>query len=153
MGIWIGGLCSHSRLARLGRLDEQWKTCCPCCLANVPETLSRLLCECTQWNSKRLGICRSMARLLAKIPALDRGISYSLLGERLLATNSLEENASATVEMQEKKASDEAIFIDGGRLVSFLIRLVVTLCLVSHKSWTVDRRSVGIRLAYQDLFW
>jgi len=40
MRIRVGGWSSCSRLARIGILDEQWKTRCPCCLANVPETLN-----------------------------------------------------------------------------------------------------------------
>ncbi|KAK4525696.1 hypothetical protein GAYE_SCF15G3605 [Galdieria yellowstonensis] len=42
MRIRVGGWSSCSRLARIGIFDEQWKTRCPCCLANVPETLSHL---------------------------------------------------------------------------------------------------------------
>jgi hypothetical protein len=42
MRIRVGGWSSCSRLARIGILDEQWKTRCPCCLVNVPETLSHL---------------------------------------------------------------------------------------------------------------
>jgi len=42
MRIRVGGWSSCSRLARIGILDEQWKTRCPCSLANVPETLSHL---------------------------------------------------------------------------------------------------------------
>ncbi|KAK4524638.1 hypothetical protein GAYE_SCF05G2539 [Galdieria yellowstonensis] len=42
MRICAGGWCSCSRLTRMGILDEQWKTRCPCCLANVPETSSDL---------------------------------------------------------------------------------------------------------------
>ncbi|KAK4522490.1 hypothetical protein GAYE_PCTG10G0380 [Galdieria yellowstonensis] len=42
MRIRVGGWSSCSRLARMGILDEQWKTRCPCCLANVPETSSDL---------------------------------------------------------------------------------------------------------------
>ncbi|KAK4528871.1 hypothetical protein GAYE_SCF65G6819 [Galdieria yellowstonensis] len=42
MRIRVGGWSSCSRLARIGILDEQWKTRCPSCLANVPETLSHL---------------------------------------------------------------------------------------------------------------
>ncbi|KAK4528247.1 hypothetical protein GAYE_SCF54G6182 [Galdieria yellowstonensis] len=42
MRIRVGGWSSCSRLARIGILDEQWKTRCPCCLANVPETSSDL---------------------------------------------------------------------------------------------------------------
>ncbi|KAK4528474.1 hypothetical protein GAYE_SCF59G6417 [Galdieria yellowstonensis] len=38
MRIRVGGWSSCSRLARMGILDEQWNTRCPCCLANVPET-------------------------------------------------------------------------------------------------------------------
>jgi len=43
MRICAGGWCSCSRLANIGILDEEWKTRCPYCLANVPETLSHLL--------------------------------------------------------------------------------------------------------------
>jgi len=43
MRIRVDGWCSCSRLARIGILDEEWKTRCPYCLANVPETLSHLL--------------------------------------------------------------------------------------------------------------
>ncbi|KAK4524492.1 hypothetical protein GAYE_SCF03G2393 [Galdieria yellowstonensis] len=42
MRIRVGGWSSCSRLARIGILDEQWKTRCPCCLYNVPGTLSHL---------------------------------------------------------------------------------------------------------------
>jgi len=42
MRIRVGGWSSCSRLARIGILDEQWKTRCPCCLVNVPETLNHL---------------------------------------------------------------------------------------------------------------
>jgi len=42
MRIRVGGWSSCSRIARIGILDEQWKTLCPCCLVNVPETLSHL---------------------------------------------------------------------------------------------------------------
>jgi len=92
----------------MGILDEQWKTRCPCCLANVPKTLSHLLCECTRWASKRLGIFGSMTKLFAKLPAI-LGCFHSLLGGRLVAKNWLEEDSSTLLEMQEKKASDEAI--------------------------------------------
>jgi hypothetical protein len=111
MRIRVGGWSSCSRLARIGILDEQWKTRCPCCLVNVPETLSHFLCECTRWGPKRLGIFGPMAILLTKIPAIFDGTCYSLLGGRFVATNSLEENSNGiTVEaMQEKKALDEAI--------------------------------------------
>jgi len=132
MGIWIGGWCSHSRLARLDILDEQWKTCCHCCLANVPETLSHFLCECTRLGLEKAGFCGSMVKLLSQIPAIIDGNFRNLLGGRLIiGTNSLEENSSTTVEMQEKKASDEAIFIDSGRLLSLLINPVVLICLVA----------------------
>ncbi|KAK4527526.1 hypothetical protein GAYE_SCF41G5449 [Galdieria yellowstonensis] len=47
MRIRVGGWSSCSRLARIGILDEQWKTRCPCCLVNVPETLSHLQQERT----------------------------------------------------------------------------------------------------------
>ncbi|KAK4527773.1 hypothetical protein GAYE_SCF45G5702 [Galdieria yellowstonensis] len=87
--ICVGAWCSCSSLARIGILDEEWKTRCPYCLANVPERLSHLLYECTRWASKRLVI-------------------FGLLGVRLVVTNSLEENSSTTVEVQEKKALDEA---------------------------------------------
>ncbi|KAK4529001.1 hypothetical protein GAYE_SCF68G6951 [Galdieria yellowstonensis] len=42
MRIRVGGWSSWSRFARIGIFDEQWKTRCPCCLVNVPETLSHL---------------------------------------------------------------------------------------------------------------
>jgi len=86
------------------------KTRCPYCLANVAETLSHLFCECTRWASKRLGIFGSMAKLFAKLPVI-LGCFHSLLGVRLVVTNSLEENSRTTVEMQEKKALDEAIHL------------------------------------------
>ncbi|KAK4528174.1 hypothetical protein GAYE_SCF51G6109 [Galdieria yellowstonensis] len=70
MRICAGDWCSCSRLARIGILDEEWKTRCPYCLANVPETLSHLLCECTRWASKSLVIFGSMAKLFAKLPAI-----------------------------------------------------------------------------------
>ncbi|KAK4523730.1 hypothetical protein GAYE_SCF00G1626 [Galdieria yellowstonensis] len=92
MRICVGGWSSCSKLVRMSILDEQWKTCCPCSLANVPETLSNSLCECIRWASKRLVI-------------------FGLLGVRLVVTNSLEENSSTTVETQEKKALDEAIHL------------------------------------------
>ncbi|KAK4527599.1 hypothetical protein GAYE_SCF41G5522 [Galdieria yellowstonensis] len=111
MRIRVGGWSSCSRLARIGILDEQWKTRCPCCLVDVPETLSHLLCECTRWGPKRLGIFGPMAMLLTKIPAIFDGSCYSLLGGRFVATTSLEENSNgiSVEEMQEKKALDEAI--------------------------------------------
>ncbi|KAK4528925.1 hypothetical protein GAYE_SCF66G6873 [Galdieria yellowstonensis] len=42
MRIRVGGWSSCSRLARIGILDEQWKTRCPCCLASVAGTLNHL---------------------------------------------------------------------------------------------------------------
>ncbi|KAK4526603.1 hypothetical protein GAYE_SCF25G4519 [Galdieria yellowstonensis] len=78
----------YRQLARLGRLDVQWRTCA-CCLANVPGTLSHLLCECTQLDSKRLGICGSMWKACTD--------------------EFVEEDSSTTVELQKKKALDEAI--------------------------------------------
>jgi len=108
MLILVGGWCSCSRLARIGILDEQWKTCCPCCLANVPEILSHLLCECTRWDSKRLVVFGSMSKLFVKLPA-TLGCFRSLLDGRFVATNLLEEDSSTLLEMQKKKASDEAI--------------------------------------------
>ncbi|KAK4522225.1 hypothetical protein GAYE_HPEPCTG121G0104 [Galdieria yellowstonensis] len=57
MRIRVGGWSSCSRLARIGILDEQWKTRCPCCLANVPETLSHLQQE------------RSVTLMLSRIAA------------------------------------------------------------------------------------
>jgi len=92
----------------MGILDEQWKTCCPSCLADLPEILRHFLCECTRWDSKRLDICGSTVKLLFQITA-TLGCFYGFHSGRLVATNSLEENSSTTVEMQEKKVLDETI--------------------------------------------
>ncbi|KAK4527944.1 hypothetical protein GAYE_SCF46G5877 [Galdieria yellowstonensis] len=110
MRIRVGVWSSCSRLDRMCILDEQWKTFCPYCLANVLETLSHLLCECTRWDSKRLGFLGSMSKLFVKLPAI-LGCFHSLLDGRLVATNLLEEDSSTLLEMQKKKASDEAIHL------------------------------------------
>ncbi|KAK4526499.1 hypothetical protein GAYE_SCF24G4415 [Galdieria yellowstonensis] len=49
-----------------------------------------------------------MVKLFVKLPAI-LGCFHSLLGGRLVATNLLEEDSSTLLEMQENKASDEAI--------------------------------------------
>jgi len=50
-----------------------------------------------------------MVMPLLQFPAIQHDFCYCLLGGRRVTTNSLEENSSTTVEMQEKKALDEAI--------------------------------------------
>jgi hypothetical protein len=73
MRIRVGGWSSCSRLARIGRFDEQWKTRCPCCLVNVPETLSHLQQE------------RSVTLMLSRVAAAHPRNQSNLQQVQLIA--------------------------------------------------------------------
>jgi len=57
------------------------------------------------------GYLRVYVEAVCLTTCYSRFYPYSLLGGRLVATNWLEEDSSTLLEMQEKKASDEAIHL------------------------------------------
>ena len=72
-----GAFASGKRLALIGYIDQCYRTSCPFCELQVPETLEHLLLECSRWSETRsvifrdiLGIINGMSLATASVMLL-----------------------------------------------------------------------------------
>ena len=63
MKMRIGAYSAAARAATF-KLHSKWRTKCPCCLDDVPETLEHLLWSCPKWQEQRVELRSAMVKAL-----------------------------------------------------------------------------------------
>lgn len=80
----VGGFLTGYRAAKMGLIDPRYKTHCPCCEENVPETVSHFLLKCPKWADAREAMAQKIpvyvCEALALLDSVDDQVDWLLCG-------------------------------------------------------------------------